>query len=141
MMRPSTRRSLCSYSQIWIFCRLCKNLKIRFCERNGRGGRGRGGRQQAGRLVHRAAAAEVHAAPPALPALRCSLRLTMGCVIILLTLGGMAADCSRKRQLQQRSARAPGGSGASGGKRQQPEGGGGRRRRATSSHWFCWTAA
>ena len=31
MMRPSTRRSVCSNSQICTFCRLCKNRKIKFC--------------------------------------------------------------------------------------------------------------
>lgn len=31
MMRPSIRRSVCSYNQICTFCRLCKNRKIKFC--------------------------------------------------------------------------------------------------------------
>ena len=26
---PSILKSFCSYSQIWTFCRLCRNLKIR----------------------------------------------------------------------------------------------------------------
>lgn len=31
IMRPSIRRSVCSYNQICTFCRLCKNRKIKFC--------------------------------------------------------------------------------------------------------------
>ncbi len=31
MMRPSIRRSVCSYSQICTFCRLCRNRNIKFC--------------------------------------------------------------------------------------------------------------
>ena len=31
---PSIRISLWSYSQIWIFCRLWRNLKIKFCRKN-----------------------------------------------------------------------------------------------------------
>ena len=74
MMRPSTRRSLCSYSHIWIFCRLCRNLKIRFC--GSRGGQGTGrkarsGGQQAG--LHGSAAARVQ--PSAIPCTAlCNLR-------------------------------------------------------------------
>jgi hypothetical protein len=33
MIRPSIRMSFCSNSHIWIFCLLCKNLKIRFCKK------------------------------------------------------------------------------------------------------------
>lgn len=55
MMRPSIRRSFCSYSHIWIFCRLCRNRKMRFCgsrgEEQGCQGRRsgqRGGSERAG---------------------------------------------------------------------------------------------
>lgn len=46
MMRPSIRRSFCSYSHIWIFCRLCRNRKIRFCGSGGGGGRRGGARRE-----------------------------------------------------------------------------------------------
>lgn len=46
---PSMRRSLCSNNHIWIFCLLCRNLKIRFCGRAARTG-GRAVRQSAGVL-------------------------------------------------------------------------------------------
>ena len=32
MILPSNRRSVCWYSQICTFCRLCKNRNIRFCK-------------------------------------------------------------------------------------------------------------
>lgn len=31
---PSNRRSVCSYSQICTFCRLCKNRNMRFCKKH-----------------------------------------------------------------------------------------------------------
>lgn len=61
MMRPSTRRSLCSYSHIWIFCRLCRNLKIRFCKQ--RMGWGRRARQRSAEGQALSAAAAAHLNP------------------------------------------------------------------------------
>ena len=80
MIRPSIRNSFCSNNQICTFCRLCRNLKIRFCV------------EQHAHTICLLCPQSKHWHGP----------LTMGWVMILLTLGGMVADlcCTRAEGVQ-----------------------------------------